>query len=429
MADPEPKAAYQVVIASHDPAITEQDIRDAFSQNAGAIEQELTRRAVLRLGPAWTASVRQPTAATGAQAEVLLAVRYPVREDATSLEELRNFAADIQEAIEPALQISNLGVVAGLDATSVVGSSAAVEKPSWDRIAPVLAAVATGIGVLGFVTFVGGAIIFARFTAAGIPPEVALSAVPPHDMVVIGARTIVPAIGWALAACIFYLGFDFWDGKRQGRPRPSSKPRRAASFLNRNTRAFGVAGIVAVFMAVEIGTTIPVGSLYWLDWLWIVALGAVAIAATVLIAYRFEKFLYVAAAIFLSLSIAIGLIDYIHAKDGAKLRGSAVIRGNDEVIAGYFVAEGSDRVYLARIDRVPQIENGRIKKSDSRLIAIDSSQVNAIAIGPSKRPKPAASQARRLASELCGLQPPPASGSGPSRSIGRRLGYEAWECR
>jgi hypothetical protein len=63
-----------------------------------------------------------------------------------------------------------------------------------------LGAVGTGIGVLGFVTFFGGAIVWLRAKEAGLPPNEAVAAVPRGDLVTIGASYLVPAILIALAA-------------------------------------------------------------------------------------------------------------------------------------------------------------------------------------------------------------------------------------
>jgi hypothetical protein len=63
-----------------------------------------------------------------------------------------------------------------------------------------LGAVGTGIGVLGFVTFFGGAIVWLRAEEAGLPPNEAVAAVPRSDLITIGASYLVPALLIALAA-------------------------------------------------------------------------------------------------------------------------------------------------------------------------------------------------------------------------------------
>ena len=79
-------------------------------------------------------------------------------------------------------------------------SAAAGPKTSWDRFAPVLAAIGTGIGVIGFVTFVGGVIVWAKLTANGFAAAPALGVIPSQDLLVIGAQTLVRQVIWALVA-------------------------------------------------------------------------------------------------------------------------------------------------------------------------------------------------------------------------------------
>ena len=76
----------------------------------------------------------------------------------------------------------------------------------WDRLAPLLGAIVTGVGVIGFVTFIGGVTVYARLRAAGFPAAPALGIFPSQDLVVIGAQTLVPEVLWALGIVVA-LGF------------------------------------------------------------------------------------------------------------------------------------------------------------------------------------------------------------------------------
>jgi hypothetical protein len=75
----------------------------------------------------------------------------------------------------------------------------------------VLAAVATGIGVLGFVTFFGGAILWVRAREAGLPANDAVAVIPKPVLVTTGASFLVPAVLLALLAVgaiyAIHLGF------------------------------------------------------------------------------------------------------------------------------------------------------------------------------------------------------------------------------
>jgi hypothetical protein len=75
---------------------------------------------------------------------------------------------------------------------------------------PVLTVVGTGIGVIGFVIFFGGFIVWTRFDAAGLPANEAVAQVPRNDLVVTGASFLVPALLAALAAVAVALAA--WNG-------------------------------------------------------------------------------------------------------------------------------------------------------------------------------------------------------------------------
>ena len=95
------------------------------------------------------------------------------------------------------------------------------------------------------------------------------------------------------------------------------------------------------------------------------------------------------------------------------MRGAAIIRDKKKPVAGLFVAEGSGRVYLARVNLVDEGacrsahgrgDGCRIVDDSSRLVGIAKDQVSDIALGDPKPPWKALQQARHLARELCDLQ-------------------------
>ena len=91
-----------------------------------------------------------------------------------------------------------VAVSAVLEPVAVAAAAAtAAPKSGWDRVAPVLGAIGTGVGVIGFVTFIGGVTVYARLRAAGFPAAPALGIFPSQDLVVIGAQTLVPEVLWA----------------------------------------------------------------------------------------------------------------------------------------------------------------------------------------------------------------------------------------
>jgi hypothetical protein len=95
----------------------------------------------------------------------------------------------------------------------------AEQSPFLNVLLPVLTVIGTGIGVIGFVIFFGGFIVWTRFDAAGLPANEAVAKVPRNELVVTGASFLVPALLAALAAVS--VAVVFWDAlignRRRGR--------------------------------------------------------------------------------------------------------------------------------------------------------------------------------------------------------------------
>jgi hypothetical protein len=89
----------------------------------------------------------------------------------------------------------------GTQSTPMGGKGAAADQsPLLAVLLPVLTAIGTGIGAIGFVIFFGGFIVWTRFNAAGLPANEAVAQVPRSDLIVTGASFLVPALLAALAA-------------------------------------------------------------------------------------------------------------------------------------------------------------------------------------------------------------------------------------
>lgn len=71
-----------------------------------------------------------------------------------------------------------------------------------ELVLKVLGAIAAGIGILGFVTLVGGVIVWARAEQAGLPATEAVAVVPRSVLVTTGATFLVPAMLYALAVVL-----------------------------------------------------------------------------------------------------------------------------------------------------------------------------------------------------------------------------------
>jgi hypothetical protein len=91
--------------------------------------------------------------------------------------------ADAQPATAPLLDTA-VSVAAGADPEP---------KPIPELVVQALAAVGTGVGVLGFVIFCGAAVIFIRLDAVGLPATEAVARVPREVLLATGAPLLAPA--------------------------------------------------------------------------------------------------------------------------------------------------------------------------------------------------------------------------------------------
>jgi len=124
--------------------------------------------------------------------------------------------------------------MAGGGAGGIAQGASSSENGSsfWSFMLPVLGAIATGIGVVGFVILFGGFVLWTRFEAAGLPADQAVAEVPRSDLIATGAGFLVPAVLASLAAVLIAL--TLWD-LLVGAPR-RRRERQAASVHERAVR-------------------------------------------------------------------------------------------------------------------------------------------------------------------------------------------------
>jgi hypothetical protein len=321
------------------------------------------------------------------------------------------------------------------DPMGAAAPTTAESTTGWDRLAPLLGAIVTGVGVIGFVTFIGGVTVYARLRAAGFPAAPALGIFPSQDLVVIGAQTLVPEALSALGAVIA-LGFLYALVRRRKhvsdeealltghwmrvalrktllRARNRVNDEEAA-LLTGHVTPFATIGMFCFVVLALIGSTLPFLSepdnKHLRFALGLVLLAAL-LAATVGSVTR--RFLYLATTTFLLVGVFLSFTAYWREGHANGVRGAAIIRDNKKAIAGLFVAEGSGRVYIARVNLMDEQACQQAGGSDagcqiidarSRLVGISKDEVTDIALGDPKPPWKALQQARHLARELCNLQ-------------------------
>jgi hypothetical protein len=312
----------------------------------------------------------------------------------------------------------------------------AAPKSGWDRVAPVLAAIGTGVGVIGFVTFIGGVTVYARLRAAGFPAAPALGIFPSQDLVVIGAQTLVPeaisALGAVIVLGLLYAvirgsqhitveeeaallaGYRKHDPRRmlvRARKRLSDEE---AALRAGHATAFVVGGMFCFVALALVGSTILFVDELDAKHRWLglsLVLVAAGLAASVVSVTR--RFVYLATTTFVLVGVFLSFTAYWRESNETGVRGAAIIRDNEKRVAGLFVAEGSGRVYIARVSLVDEsackkagggVDGCQIIDHRSRLVGISKDEVSDIALGDPKPPWRALEQARHLEHELCNLQ-------------------------
>jgi hypothetical protein len=290
------------------------------------------------------------------------------------------------------------------------------EATPWSQIAPVLATVAAGVGVLGFVTFVGGAVAWARLNAAGFPAAPALGVIPSQDLLVIGAETLVPQVIVALVTVValtllYLVSVLITRGIHEQTSKRMQTAARQAKSGESSLAMFCFIAVALVVMLLLFKGDLTTGQFF-------VALGVVLVCALLAAAVgsRTRRFVYLAATSFILAGVFESYLAYSRESSDERVRGAAVIRDNRKAVAGIFVAESSGRVYLARVSETGTDDAGgnHLDVARSRLVGIAKDEVSDVAIGDRKPIREALIQAVSLAKELCELQPqvpPPAHGT------------------
>jgi hypothetical protein len=390
---------------------------------AEPIEASLSERARRRLGRGWDARVVDIR--PGGSARVTIALfGPPIRAGARLVKRFRDYVTDVEVGISEELERA-LGAPVHVraklaapqapqapQATVPAAAAPPADASPWDRVSPVLGAVASGLGVAGFVTFVGGAVHWARFDGAGLPAEEAVSVVPTQNLAVTGAGVLAPAVLVALAAVGLLFIFRTLTGPRDERL-PARGQEIAESYGN-VIRGLAMAG--GVFVGALLWFVVTVDEPGRWEIVVAVLVGAFAIILTGAVASGTNRFLYLATTTFLAFSLFLSAVSFARERDASDVRATALVRQNKKATIGFFIAETSSRVYLGRLELkvVDDLTTNEFVEREQRLIAVDKSQVTDFAIGPPRDPVDALRQAQRLADELCDAQIPAGTDAAPS---------------
>lgn len=240
-----------------------------------------------------------------------------------------------------------------------------------------LGAGATGIGMLGVIAGVGGAIMFERFSQAGLPAEQAVAVQPRTVLLAVGAEALVP-----LAATMLLVVAAYWI---------------LAQRLRISTSFFAVAaglGAILYYLAV-VSFSFKLHVL-----LSVIAATCVGCALWALLAGLVSSIgarALILAVITALLGCAIALIRTI---DAPKVRGAVVVLARSgKVVAGIYVAETSEQVYLGQVALADSYDD-KPKAGSGAIIAISRADISTVAFASNQGLPTALRQASLMARGL-----------------------------
>jgi hypothetical protein len=280
--------------------------------------------------------------------------------------------------------------------TQLRASSGGNEGPTLVTVA---SAIASGLGVLGFVTFAGGVVLWTRFKQMGLPADHALALVPKSELVVTGAEFLVPAVLLSALILLFtVLVGSFIEGHAKELSRG-----RLRRCLRKHERLIAplIVGVGGLLLALTLlVSTVPFTGFLLL--VLIAILAAVVIHAQDRRSGDKRSNDKLSRAIFCLLTfLAVGVVviarTYELTSHDLKVLPMAYSRSQPgeapRVETGYFVVETSDRILFAS-----QPEgNG----SPNELREFPRNETDDLEIGDLARPGQAEEHAARFAYNLC----------------------------
>lgn len=256
----------------------------------------------------------------------------------------------------------------------------AQQPPAQDGTAwRVLAAVAGGLGVLGFVTFVGGALLWTRFREMGLPADHAVALVPKADLVATGAAFLAPALllsGGVLLLIVI-----------------ATATTRLPDWLRDNARAVAVLTALIAYLIVYAGGAFGGARLAAF------ALGALALSLGVWLMRHDRALPLFGLVAFVAIGTFTLAVNYERTVLALKVMPVAYVRQQPtkapRVEYGYLVTETADRVYFSSL---PSVKRRQINE----LREFPRSETDDVEVGELVSPHNARRVAALFAYNLCG---------------------------
>jgi hypothetical protein len=256
-------------------------------------------------------------------------------------------------------------------------------------LVPLLAAVATAIGTLGWVAFIGGAIVWISFSRAHLPAAEAVARVPSPVLVATGAEFVVWAVLAALAtvAVLYMLDDPFQrriDAWRVGRFEP----------ILRGLLPFTLVAGTAIGFAFWV--SLGYGHVPWPKGVIVVCAAGLAAGLVGAMLYSSTaKFAHIGVFAVVAVPLVMAVAMYFRAQEAPRVEPVAFMRTDGSPFVGFFIAQTTDRVYVGTFDQEApdpcSLLPGPNCKSQlpqitvpARLLSLPTSEVQNLTVGPRK---------------------------------------------
>lgn len=213
------------------------------------------------------------------------------------------------------------------------------------NLVTVLAAVATAIGTLGWVAFIGGAILWISFSRADLPAAEAIAKVPTPVLVATGAEFVV----WAFLAALVTVSVLYVFDEPLQRLITASNAGASEPILRGLLPAMLVAGTAIGFaFLVDLGY----GHVPWPWGVLAVCLAAVGAGVVGALLFRNTQARFPVIGLFalVAIPLVMAIATYYRAQAAPRVEPVALLRGDGTPFVGFFIAETSDRVYVGTFD-------------------------------------------------------------------------------
>jgi hypothetical protein len=226
------------------------------------------------------------------------------------------------------------------------------------NLVPVLVAVATAIGTLGWVAFIGGAILWISFSRANLPAAEAVARVPTGVLVATGAEFVVWAALAALVMIVVSLVVLYlFDDRVQSirlMHRAYAAPVASPTPDLKEPIVLGLLpGALLAGTAVGFAFAVDLGYGH-VPWPWgVVVVCAAGVAAGFVGAILYSttaKFSVIGVFALVAVPLVMAIATYYRAQAAPRVEPVALLRSDGSPFVGFFIAQTTDRVYVGTFD-------------------------------------------------------------------------------